>query len=174
MQFQHLKAAAAAIVMTVLIGAAAQGASAAPPSGGPIIKEITDGIAKSGAKATVKKLYDTDRWGAVESHIAAGEPEWIALAAKLAPGSDASTAEGLGISLAYALPKKPSAVLQIVSLNANDVLGVDKVCGLPFIEPAADEIAAYKRQAPAAVRAVADPKLEKAKAACLAQLEPKH
>ena len=103
-------------------------------------------------------------------HIDAGSDAWLAVAAKLAPGSDAGSAEDLGISLATALPRNPAGVLRAASLQDDTPLSLAHVCGLPFIEQPPSETAAYRTQAVNAVTRVADPSLADRRARCLAAL----
>ena len=74
----------------------------------------------------------------------------------------------LTISLAFALPRNPKAVLAL--LIAKDGFPAEDVCGAPFIEDTVKDVPAYVRRARAAVEKVNNPKLAVAKAACLAAL----
>ena len=100
-----------------------------------------------------------------------GDARWIALAPKLAPGSDAGSAEDLGISLAFSLPRNPRAVLAALDPADGHVLGAGRVCGMPFIEDTVKDRPAYKRHAIHAVKTVTDPRLSKVRLACLRELE---
>lgn len=130
----------------------------------PTPAAIGAAIARSGARATVSALFDQHRWDEVAAHIARGEPAWVDLAGKLAPGTDAGTAEDLVISLALALPIDPRGVLAVVAAGA---ASVSDVCGAPFIEGTVSDVPSYKRRAAAAVARIADATLATAKAACL-------
>ncbi len=123
-----------------------------------------------GARAVIADLAHQGRWDGVVHHIDGGSDAWLAVAAKLAPGSDAGSAEDLGISLATALPRNPAGVLRIVSLQENTPLALAHVCSVPFIEQPASETAAYQARAVAAVSHVADPSLAGRRASCLAAL----
>ena len=100
-----------------------------------------------------------------------GGSQWVALAPGLAPGADAGSAEGLGISLALALPKNPRAVLAAIDPANGHVLGAGRVCGMPFIEDTVKDRPAYRRRALRAVRGVSDRSLANARAACLSALD---
>jgi hypothetical protein len=132
-------------------------------------RAIAADIAAHGADAVVTRLFTHGDYDRVLDHIDKGEAEWVALAPKLAPGTDAGTAESLVIALAFALPKNPRAVLPLIT--GKDAFPVEDVCGAPFIEGTIGDIPAYVKKAKAAVSRVSDPKLAKAKAACLAQLD---
>ena len=123
-----------------------------------------------GAKATVDDLDKHGQLDGVLDRIGKGSTRWVALAPALAPGTDAASAEGLGVELARALPSNPVAVLEAVNPGDNVVIGIRKVCGIPFIEPTEAFIAAYRRRAIAAVSKVRIPSLEAKKQQCLAQL----
>ncbi len=129
---------------------------------------IAADIAAHGADNVVAKLAKTGDYDRVLDHIGKGEAQWVALAPKLAPGTDAGWAEALVISLAFALPKNPQAVLAL--LIGKDAFQVDDVCGAPFIEGTVKDVPGYIRRAKAAVAKVTDPSLQSARAACLAAL----
>jgi hypothetical protein len=129
---------------------------------------IAADIAAHGAEAVVARLAKHGDYDRVLGHIDKGETEWVALAPKLAPGTDAGYAEALIISLALALPKNPQAVLAL--LSGKNVFQVDDVCGAPFIEGTVKDVPAYVRKARAAVSRVMDPKFAGTKTVCLASL----
>ncbi len=115
------------------------------------------------------RLDSNGQMDGVLDAIGSGDPEWIALAPLLAPGTDGADGEGFGIELATALPINPAAVLRIAT-PGNGILGLLRVCGVPFIEstPASDK--SYVKQATAAVAEVSDPALKTLRDQCLAQL----
>ncbi len=123
-----------------------------------------------GARAVIAGLAREGQWDGVVHHIDGGSDAWLAVAAKLAPGSDAGSAEDLGISLATALPRNPAGVLRIASPQDDTPLSLARVCGVPFIEQPPSEAAAYRTRAVNAVTRVADPSLADRRARCLAAL----
>ena len=136
------------------------------------VSQIDHLIETMGAHDAVVYLDKVDELDYMLDQIGRGKSEWIALATRIAPGTDASASEGLGISLARALPRNPSAVLRVVDLADEDgVLGVSRVCGVPFIEVTRAYNAAYERRAIPAVSRVLDPALAAARAKCLARLK---
>lgn len=143
-------------------------ASAAAPS--PTPAGIEASIREHGAEATIAALAKADQWDVVADKIGDGNSAWIAVASELAPGSDAGSAEDLGISLAFSLPKNPHSVLAALDPANGHILGVDRVCGMPFIEDTVKDRLAYKRQAIRAVEKVTDTDLKNAKKSCLAAL----
>jgi hypothetical protein len=92
------------------------------------------------------------------------------LAPRLAPGTDAESSEDMGIVLARALPRNPSAVLGALDLRDGPVLGPSRVCGVPFIEPSPAFVHSYTTRALAAVSGVRAPRLDDARKACLSAL----
>jgi hypothetical protein len=100
-------------------------------------------------------------------HFDNGEAEWLPLVPKLAGAADGANAEGLTISMAFALPKNPRGVLSLVT-EKDGVLGVGRVCSMPFIEDT--EPAGYRDNALAAVRKVTDAGLRRVKRLCLRAL----
>lgn len=139
--------------------------------------EISAEINASSAKAVVNRLTSghvdamgqTD-WSRTMDQILNGRLAYIALAPKLAPGTDAASAEDLGIALAHALPVAPAAVLRVIDRRDGPVLGVSRVCGVPFTEPSTRDVSGYLAAAQSAVGQVNTPRLRRVKAACLAQL----
>jgi hypothetical protein len=111
-----------------------------------------------------------NNWSRLVEQMWNGHAAYIALAPKLAPGTDAGTAEDLGIALAHALPLVPSAVLSAIDPNNGPVLGVRRVCGVPFIEGTVKDIPGYIRAAQSSAGKVTSPQLQAVKAACLKQL----
>ncbi len=140
----------------------------------PTAASVEASIRRRGAAETIAMLWEKGKspsqWDWVMDRMGDGNGGWIALAPKLAPGSDAGSAEDLGISLAFALPKNPRAVLAVLDPEDDMLLGANRVCGIPFIEDTVKDIPAYRRGAIRAVEAVAVPELRTAKAACLAAL----
>lgn len=152
----------AGVLAFLIVTAPAAAASLSPG-------RIAEDIAAHGAQAVVARLAAHGDYDRVLGHIDAGEGPWIALAPQLSPGADAGNAEALVISLAFALPKNPAAVLAV--LSGKDGFPIDDVCGAPFIEGTLRDIGAYVRKAEAAVSRVTTPALQDAKKACLAQLQ---
>ena len=144
-------------------------AAQAAPS--PTPASIETGVRQHGAQATIAALVKADQWDGVSDRMGTGDARWIALAPKLATGSDAGSAEDLGISLAFSLPRNPRAVLAALDPADGHVLGAGRVCGMPFIEDTVKDRPAYKRHALRAVKTVSEPRLAKMKRACLRELE---
>jgi hypothetical protein len=154
-----------AFVGALMALAATAGGWAAPRlASHPTIRAIEAALARDGPRTTVRRLFDQGRWDDVSNHIARADPGWVALAGKLAPGTDAGTAEDLAISLAFALPRDAPAVLTVLAAGAADVADV---CGAPFIEGTVRDVPAYVRRATAAVARVTDGGLAATRAACL-------
>ncbi len=153
---------------SVLLSATVQAVRAAPPLSPASIEAS---IRQDGAKGAVDALGRSNRWQGVERRIGSGDARWIALAPKLAPGTDAGASEGLGIALAFALPRNPRAVLAVLgSEDGPRSLTVGRVCGAPFIEDTVKDVPAYRRRAVRAVRGVWPPSLARVRAACLRTL----
>jgi len=154
-----------AVAAALGLGSAALAAS--PPSPDRIAADIQ----VQGAEAVVQRLFKHGDYDRVLGRIDSGASDWVALAPKLAPGTDAGTAEALPIALAFALPKNPAAVLAVLDPQS-EILAPDSVCGVPFIEDTVKDIPGYIKRARAAVSKVADPGLQAMKTACLAALKP--
>ena len=136
---------------------------------------VNELVKKYGAKKAVQKLADrhpADTGTALGDYdrvldgVASGDPRWLALVPRLAPGTDAGTAEAIPIALAEALPKNPAGILRLIN---RDESWLD-ACSYPVIEPTRREIRAYFRVAIPAVRKVSDPALRHARGLCLTEL----
>lgn len=127
-------------------------------------------ITTLGARAAVERLVAGGDWGRSMAAIAGGSQDWIALAPQLARGADAEHAGDLGIALAEALPMVPGDVLAVVDLQRGPVIGVQRVCGAPFIAGTVADLSAYIAAATAAVTAVPAFTLGKPRQACLREL----
>ena len=127
-------------------------------------------IQTAGADATVNSLDRSGRMDQILTRIGRGDGRWIALAPTLAPGTDGADAEGLSIELARALPVNPAAVLRVIEPGAG-VLGIEQVCGTPFIEPPPGYDRAYLKRALKAVARISRPDLLVKRQACLAELK---
>ena len=148
-------------------------AAQAPSSITPAIVDRM--IDRYGAKRTVEML---SRAAPNETHsefghldrvfdgIASGDPRWLALVPRLAPGTDAGTAESLPIVLADALPKNPAGVLGLIKRDASWL----DACGYPMIEPTPKEMRDYFKAAIPAIRSVHDRGLQTTKRLCLREL----
>ena len=134
----------------------------------PTPASVDASIREKGAKRTIDDLVRTGRWEAVADAMDRGDTAWIMLAPRLAPGSDAGTAEDLGLSLAFALPRNPRAVLAALDPGDGVVLGAGRICGRPFIEDT--EPAGYVATTETALSRVTDPRLGRRKAMCLRAL----
>ena len=136
----------------------------------PSASAVKGSIKRQGAKATIADLAKTGQWSAVSGRMDSGSSDWIALAPLLAPGSDAGSAEGLGISPGFPLPKNPEAVLAALDPANGHTIGANRVCGLPFVEDTVSDLTAYRLTAIRAVQGTRDRRLASARAACLAAL----
>jgi len=132
-------------------------------------------IDRYGAKRTVDRLTDASPndthtefgdFDKVLDGIASGDARWLALVPRLAPGTDAGTAESLRIVVAEALPRNPVGVLRLIKRDAS----WRDACSYPMIEPTRKEMRAYFRAAIPAVKAVKDPALQATKRVCLSEL----
>lgn len=136
------------------------------------VNQVEHLIKSRGAHDAVSYLDKANELDYMLDQVGRGNSEWIAIALRIAPGTDAAAAEGLGISLARALPRNPPAVLRVMDLaNEDGVLGVNRVCGVPFIETTRAYNDAYKRRVIPAVGRVRDPTLGAARMKCLARLK---
>jgi hypothetical protein len=132
-------------------------------------------IDHQGPRRTVDKLANARRgytrsdfgdFDKVLDGIASGDARWLALVPRIAPGTDAGTAEALRIVVAEALPKNPAAVLRLIKQDPS----WRDACSYPMIEPTPSETRAYFKSAIPAVSAVHYPTLQAARHICLSEL----
>ncbi len=153
----------------LLAALAAEPSMSAPP---PTLTttEVQREVVTEGPLATVKALWRAGRWVIVGNCVASGDPDWVALAPLVAPGTDAGTSEGLSIALADAFPKAPDAVLAVVTGHGGGSLNPRRVCRAPFIEDEPEHRRAYLEAALEALDRPM-PAVERANQhACLARL----
>lgn len=132
---------------------------------------ITKYVEDNGAKAAVQKLIAGKRprqWESVLKKIKTGDSSWLAVAKKLADGTDAGTSEALLVALAIALPKNPSGVLQLA--DTQDFLSLKEICGAPFIEPESAYLRRYLVATKRSLSNLKDAKLEQQRTRCLAEI----
>ena len=152
--------ARAAVLLIVL-------AAAAPPPPAPAT--LAARIDATSARAVVDDLDNKNQLDAVLDRIGKGSSAWVALAPRLAPGTDAASAEGLGIALAQALPLNATAVLR-ASTTDDGAVGIRRVCSVPFIETSPAYNAAYARRTLAALSRFHDATLAAKRDQCSAAL----
>lgn len=126
-------------------------------------KRTVDRLSSAALNDTHTEFGDFDE---VLKGIASGNGQWLALVPRLAPGTDAGTAESLPIVIAEALPKNPVGVLQLIKRDASWL----NECGYPMIEPTPKEMRTYFRAAIPAVKSVHQRGLQKVKKLCLSEL----
>jgi hypothetical protein len=133
--------------------------------------QVSDAIAKRGAKVVAAEMNHgkgPTTWSYVQEHVAAAEPSWLEIAAKLKPYTDAGNSEGLDNALADALPKAPQHVLGMLG----ETFHADRVCsGGQFIEVPKEKVIDFLKKAQVAVKDVHDPSLAKNKEKCLGEIE---
>lgn len=126
------------------------------------------------AKKVISNLKKRGEFEQILKHIDEGDAQWVALAPSLYKGTDAGDSEDIEIALATALPKNALAVLSVLSGNtaiSEGQPGIDKVCGVPFIEPTDDFVKKYLKESTAALKAVNDQKLLPVAQKCLGYLK---
>ncbi len=99
----------------------------------PTTQQLTEQIKQKGAQAVISSLYANDEteWQFVTGEIGKGGADWLRVAALLASGSDADSAETLSEAVAMAIPHNPVGVLNIMTERYTP-LSQAVVCGLPF------------------------------------------
>lgn len=133
-------------------------------------EQISMEIKAHGATAVVERLWDSREYEMVLNHVRSGAPAWVALALKLAPGTDAGAAEELSMALGHALSNNPSVVLAIINPRVFPV-SLPEVCRPPFTDETRRQIWAWIRKTKSAILAVTDTSLRSKKVQCLTDIQ---
>jgi hypothetical protein len=173
----HNKPNAARFLRSTLFLLACHAAALAAEETAISAAEISAEIDTKGAKAVITRLSSAhvnamgqSDWSRTMDQIWNGRVAYIALAPRLAQGVDGKSADDLSTALARALPAAPAAVLRVIDRHNGPVLGVGRICGVPFAEPSSKDTSGYVRAAQSAVDDVDRPRLQHVRAACLDQL----
>lgn len=112
-------------------------------------------------------------WDEVIEQIETGDPQWLAVAQALRPGTDAGSAEALMITISQALPNAPANVLRIVNTDAHDQrsFNIERVCSASLIEPLSGVQESLLQRSEAALLALRVPELEGKRQACLQHIQ---
>jgi hypothetical protein len=127
-------------------------------------------VQHDGAKTAVSRLAAGGDWQRALDAIAAGAPDWIALAPDLSRGADSAIAPQVGQALAKALPLVPAEVLAVADLQRRPGTGIQWVCGAHFVDMPAAERARYLADTREAVAAVPQLAGGRARELCLKEL----
>ena len=155
-----------------MYGGLADEAAAAELRG--FVHDMRQLLATRGPTRAIAKMTATGDWERVIARISSGDIGAISLVRELAKGTEASTSEELTISLAAALPKAPSNVLELLTRDRDSMLSYRRVCSAPFVEDTSRHQRVYKA---AALRAVGrvfrsrDPDLVLSSRSCIAELK---
>lgn len=128
-------------------------------------------LTSMGARKTVTKMVEGGDWPRALAAISRGSRDWIELAPQLARGAEAADATGLDVAMAEALPIAASDVLAAVDAQRGPVIGVQRVCAVPFPRDGKRDLAGYVANARAAVLAVPPLALGPVRQACLKELD---
>jgi hypothetical protein len=126
-------------------------------------------IDRKGVDRTYRELAagDASRWDRVIEKVKTGAPLWLSIAKKLVPKADAGGIIDMEVSLAVALTHNPEGVLPMLGAPGEVPLGINEVCGLPFIESTERHDREHVRRVRAALGRVTSPALTTKKAECL-------
>ncbi|MDW8847854.1 hypothetical protein SD961_18515 [Erwinia sp. MMLR14_017] len=99
----------------------------------PTAQQLAEQIKQKGVQVVISGLYGEQEkeWQYVTGEIAKGGSDWLNIAALLAPGSEADSAETLSEAVGAAIPHNPAGVLSIINEKYTP-LSLGEVCGLPF------------------------------------------
>ena len=136
-------------------------------SGQPTAPELLQRIDSDGGDRVIRELWAAhEPFEFVCAQIATGDPQWLQVASRLRPFSDAGASLSLDISIARALPKQPAAVLELIEPPWR----LEMVCGAPFIEPPPEEVQAYLDNAISVLSQPLPESLDAKRTACLNHL----
>jgi hypothetical protein len=127
-------------------------------------------IARNGARRTVRLLWgngnEPSRWHTVGRGIARGGDAWLAVAARLSPGTDAGSSDDFAAAVQDAVVTNAAGALRLLTRIP---MGAGACADNGFETPPA-QASAYYAAAIHAVEAVHDPALASIKTQCLASL----
>lgn len=132
---------------------------------------VATDLTSMGPRKTVAKMVEGGDWARAMASISRGSRDWIELAPQLARGAEAAGATGLDVALAEALPIAASDVLAAIDAQRGPVIGVQRVCAVPFPRDGKRDLSAYVAGARAAVLAVPPLALAQVRQACLKELD---
>jgi hypothetical protein len=136
-------------VLLCLAVATVSAACAQLPSADALLSDIE----ANGAALVLHRLSSDDRqFDAMCEAIGTGNPDWLEVARRLKPASDAAASLSLNYCVARALPVAPTRVLGLVGRSFE----LDDVCTSPFIEPELDVAERYEERALAALATLRD------------------
>jgi hypothetical protein len=101
-------------------------------------------IEVAGPRIVLERLWANDsQFNALSLAIESGEADWLEVARRLKPASDAGVSLSLNYSVARAIPVAPTRVLGLVGRGFT----VEGICTSPFIEPVAGVAERYEQRA---------------------------
>lgn len=130
---------------------------------------LSDKVITASRNNDSSSLSDAD-YDKITEYLSQGRTRWIELYPILnrSPFLGATSfQEGLDIAMAYALPENPGSVMKYVNQG-----NVNKLCGMPFIEPTPDETDAYFLKARTALTQLTSESDREKR--CLSVLEKSH
>ena len=128
-------------------------------------------IEQRGAHAVVQELYkDTERWQALLKAVSSGSHEWLTVATKLRPGTDAGSSEMLETAIFFALGNAPVESLKLISAGTFSVEGT---CSSNFLidTPADQDALSMIDKRIAVLKIVKDPNLVATRDLCIKGLQ---
>jgi hypothetical protein len=132
-------------------------------------------VASRGPDAVVSQLWQTGApWEELLEGVDSGAPEWLDLAAALAPGTDAGAASDLITALFMALAPAPERTLRLLvgSSGLAAQFNVDQICGSNvYLDYDPEDARVLIRERLQTVRGVTATDLVPLRDACLRNLE---
>ena len=129
-------------------------------------KDIGRDIEGRGARVTIEKLQASGVWNSSLEKIEQGDSDWLAVAALLRAGADASAAVDLDYSVALALKNNPRGVLRLLE----GPFGPADVCTIPYIEAPREVELRHLEEADRALKEVPDEALAEPRRRCAEHL----
>jgi hypothetical protein len=143
--------------LCVIVAALACVLSASAAASGNLSPDmLLQRIRQQGGQIVLAELWqDRQAFDGILKRIAKGEPQWLEVARRLRPFSDAGASESIDEAVARALPVQPRRVLSLVGQGFE----LEHLCTSPFIEPKPDVAKAYERETLTALAKVSEPGL---------------
>jgi hypothetical protein len=127
------------------------------------IRDVDMALRNGSPRVTLEKYFDCSKYeGTAYEAIASGAAQWVSLAERIFPHSDACYTEGIEDALGRAMQRKPENVLPLV--GKTEALSPEYIC-LPFISaelPIQARLAQVQRSRRAIMRVKKDSEQKKA------------
>jgi hypothetical protein len=147
------------LAASILASAALAEAAASLPSSAALLSDIDI----NGPRAVLSRLWANEfQFQALSAAIESADSNWLEVARRLKPASDAAVSLSLNYSVARALPASPTRVLGLVGRGFE----IDDICTSPFNGPEPGVAERYEQRALKALANLSDSALRAVAGQC--------